>query len=623
MPQITPYRRQFSIPSEAPNVPANLGTAGIVGEAIAGFGRTGMAVTNEIVNLVKSQNEDIRRRNVASATADLTNKAKTFLRESTIAYDLGAKKLDAPPIDSAKYNQEKTSEFKNSLRSYLNISNITDPDMLANAEQIIGNGEALFADHVALSQVKANKEFADKVGIEALQIGINNVRDGKSLEEQINYFTNIIKSQHEAGTYDIKEATNIIVNGQQQLARSYFDSLTVNYPKRAVEELKSNKYNQYLTEEAYRHFNEKALILGKAEEKIQNENTAYQAIIEANTDPITGRIDTAKALVQSQTADKVGNVDLSKLDLNTRQNIAGSIRAIDAAQKEARKGEINLKLAPIEASMINYDPVKNPKSLTTARNGILKLMADPDNMEFMSELQQVSRAVNGMIRNIESEARVISRENRYEARIVKQEADDNANANMLIRVSNGEFANIYDPEQGKRDLISVATELNVPRKSLVGYINMNKEVMKNAGQMNYFTQVVSTLKKASTEGSSTYIEDLAKNQDRIINSIQYYMANPGELDKSLGDKPITVYNPKVIDIYNKFVEKSDKESFFGYDFTPFLRALPSPGKSFVAPQKETPEGGGKPPLTQKRKLIGTKGGKNVYELPNGKWQVGD
>ena len=87
MPVIPIYKRQMSIPGEAQAVPANIGAAGIVGESIAGLGRTGLAVTNEIVNVIARRNEEMRKQNNAFAVLKAQNSIDADTRAFKQSYD--------------------------------------------------------------------------------------------------------------------------------------------------------------------------------------------------------------------------------------------------------------------------------------------------------------------------------------------------------------------------------------------------------------------------------------------------------------------------------------------------------------------------------------------------------
>jgi len=313
----------------------------------------------------------------------------------------------------------------------------------------------------------------------------------------------------------------------------------------------------------------------------------------------------------------VGGIDFSSLDRETRNSLKSRLGAIDAAQKARRHEVSNGLMLDIEKNILNYNAINNPLGLTQAKMAITRLMEDPENADMVGPLMQYSRIIDTISRQEEAErrqeeriakqeeaakkreekaekveARIEAREirseaarERQESRILKQESEEDANAEMLARVNNGDFIDIYDPQDGNRRLLDVATRLGVPRRNFQQYVAMNNDHMKSSGMQNFWSQVMTTLNKASTEGSNTYVKNIVANKSRIINSLQFYMTKPSELDKSFGDQPITIYNPKVIDLYNKLIEKADKEAFFGYDFSPYLRELPPPSRRFATPRQ--------------------------------------
>jgi len=268
MPIIPILQRRQSIPGEAASLPGNIGAAGLVGESIARAGARGMAVSDDFADLVARQNEDIRKRNAAAVSSDLSNKVGLFLNDSRRAYDESANKTDGP-FALAEINKTAPEQFSTNLRAHLGYDQITDQDVKAHADRNIGTAEAQFKDHLAIETVKRNQQYADKVTGDALLLTLQNARSGKDWQQQMEYFTGTVQDLHGAGTYNGDKATDLIVKGQREITTSYLDGLVERAPGQAIAEIKSGRYSQYLSGAEFRRLNDKAESLQDAQKRDQ------------------------------------------------------------------------------------------------------------------------------------------------------------------------------------------------------------------------------------------------------------------------------------------------------------------------------------------------------------------
>lgn len=548
MPIIPAYQRRMSIPGEASNVAPDIGSAGIVGESIARMGQAGLHVANEVADTLFMRNKEMQQENNALASLKAHNDIDIEQNDFIAKYDVEAKQQNLDPQGLAEFTNKKIGDFTQQRRKRL--EQIPNVDQRIKVEAYFNASDAAIRDHTAVFQANYRKGFAANEVMKAVNTATESVRAGDDFDKQREVLTKKFGELHVAGYYSQDETVDIIKKAEQQLAVTRLDFLAVNNPLQGRLELQ--KYSKYLPEAQFQHFAEKIGSLSTAEEKIAQENLVTDAIIAASPDVTGKKIDVAKAILLAETAKKVGGLDMSKFDRNTRQNIVQSLRNIDAAQKEQRKAEVDVLITPVFKQLTNG-------SYTAARQSISKLMADPGNTDIVDNLYRIDAAADSGIKAAIRDAQVTAGE---KARIKAQ-----ATSEMLNEIYSGRYQTENDV------LIGAAVKgLAVDSKAWIGVFH---EYNKRNGETNFWPQVLRQIESDAKE-----IGDIRESQGDIINSLEYYRKHPAELDKSFGDQPIDIHNPKILDVYKKFKEKAKKEAWFGYDFKSLLRTLPQ-GKPLV------------------------------------------
>ena len=540
MPTIPLYQRKQSIPGEAQAVPANIGAAGIVGESIAGLGRTGLAVTNEIVNVIARRNEEMRQRNINTVATDLSNKATLFLKDQKRAYDQSLNKSDTPPLDSAKEVSDQGDQFNENLSKHLGLDKISDPDLIAKIKNILSSNMALYKDGVAVSLVGANKSLADKTTEDAIQISIEGARDGGDFESRINYVTKVIRDHHEFGTYDIETATTKTVKAQQQVAIAYYDGLIARgETERAIEELKNPEYRQYLPEGDYRRLMEKAKTLNEKKIQEEKEMTAYLDASEEWPDAKQAMIKVLKPEFMKK----------HKLTINQAQNIAQSFNAIGAQKERDDKDRQDANLDSIRKVAIN-DPVRALKIIQTAED------VDP------KDTLALQRSIDSGIR----QNALISVQTKREI----MDLEDKIKAAIKAKV----LAGGYKSEQELTNAV-IAEGLTNTSGFIDDALGNFRTFKKDAGSVNYFQQAEEDWNRLiSTSKSTKRKRELQDMKSKMLEALRLQMEKDG----------LRVSDPKVFEAYqvqrkaltDTWVTKAIDSIFSGSSGDSFV--APTPGK---------------------------------------------
>lgn len=356
MPKIELYQRRISIPGEAPAVPANIGAAGMVGEAIAGLGRTGLAVTSEIVNVIARRNEEMRQQNNAFAVLKAQNSIDEDTRAFKQSYDIEAKKGDLDPGGLMKFTTEKTDAFSKELdKKYL--SNIEDADQKIKIEAYRNTAIEHALDYTSVFQANARKDFANNEVSKAAEMSLQDASEGTDPGITRNSMRLKIGELHASGYYSAAQAEDMIVKSDQQITVAYFDGLVALSPPKAIEKLKDREYRQYLPEADYRRLMEKAKTLNEKKIQEEKEMTAY-------VDASGKWPDAKQAMVEVL---KPEFMKKHGLTINQAQNIAQSFNAIGAQKERDDKDRQEKNLDAIRKVAIT-DPARALKIIQTAED---------------------------------------------------------------------------------------------------------------------------------------------------------------------------------------------------------------------------------------------------------------
>ena len=567
MPKIPTYTRKVLPPGESGNALMNVAGAGAVGESVQRLGNTGVAVTNEFANLIATQQEDLRKRRATVENASLTNKANNFLTEQKIAYDAQVNAAQSP-LELADYSKKHTEAIQSNFHKLIGIDKISDPDILTHAQKLAGDVDTNFRDHSAVAQQKALGIFASKEIDAAALIAVNNAKAGQTPEDSLKSVTEIIGNMNKAGTINIDKATELTVKAQQAVVASYIDGLTVSDPAKAVEVIKSGKYNNMMTEADYRRFQGMAT-------KIDTLRAGMDAGVKIFKDDKTGSIE--------QMTDKVRAL---KLDPETEKTAISQVKELYNERKtdEARirvnaAEEVNAILVPIA---LKRNGINKPSDLSPAQWAKLT----KDNPEYAQKLQASMR-----------------RELDYQARLNKQDAAA-AKQEKRIAQSENESLILLSDDFATRDL---KKDLSLGDISAVQY---NKLLTAQQKLDPIKRDSVKTALSKVNSGSALGKAIGVKGNEEAVWKLKY-----GELVKAWAynhaDDPD--FDRKMTEFVEKQVLSDMVTSWFAGDESDRI-------DRFQAAKKEAGE------LPQKgkgKKIVGYKDGKPVYDAGNGKWQVGD
>ncbi len=515
MPVIPVYKRQMSISGEAPAVPANIGAAGIVGEAISGFGRTGLAVTDEIVDAISRRNEELRQQNNAFAILKAQNSIDADVRAFKQSYDIEAKKGDLDPGGLMKFTSEKTDSFFKELdKKYL--SNIEDADQKVRIESYRNAAVNHVLDHTSVFQANARKDFANNEVSKAAEMSLQDAREGTDPGIVRNAMRLKIGELHASGYYSVAQAEDIIVKSDQQITVAYFDGLVALSPEKALEKLNDRSYRQYLPEADYRRLMEKAKTLNEKKIQEEKEMTAYLDASEKWPDAMAAMINVLKPEFMKKHG----------LTINQAQNIAQSFNAIGAQKERDDKERQEKNLDAIRKVAIN-DPARALKIIQTAED------VDP------KETLALQRATESHIRQMSLMS--------AQEKSLRMDLEDKIKAAIKLKIMTGGYAS----EQQLTNAV-IAEGLSNTSGFIDDALGTFRNFKKDSGSVNFLAQAKQDwgLLVSTTKGKNRKRE-LQDMETKMLNSLQAVMEK----------EDLRVSDPKVYEHY-KTIRKEMTATWF-------------------------------------------------------------
>ena len=537
MPKILVYQRQLSIPGEASAVPANISSAGIVGESIAEFGKTGLAVTDAIATAIAQRNEEMRLQNNAFAVLKAQNSIDADMRAFKESYDVEAKKGDYDPAGLMKFTNEKTDAFFKEIdKKYL--FNIEDPDQKIKVEAYRNAAVSHVLDHTSVFQANARKDFANNEVSKAVEMSLHEAWEGTDPGIVRNSMRLKIGELHASGYSSLAQAEDLIVKSDQQITVAYFDGLIVLSPGKAIEKLNDRSYRQYLPEADWRRLMEKAKTLNEKKIKEEKEMTAYAEASEKWPDAKKAMVEVLKPEFMKK----------HKLTINQAQNIAQSFNAIGAQKERDDKDRQDANLDAIRKVAIN-DPVRALKIIQTSED------LDP------KEALSLQRATESHIRQMSLMS--------AQEKSLRMDLEDKIKAAIKAKIMTGG----YNSEQHLTNAV-IAEGLTNTSGFIDDALRIFRNFKKDSGSVNYFHQAEEDWNRLiTTSKSSKRKRELQDMKPKMLESLRQQM----EKDN------LRISDPKVFEVY-----QVNRKALTETTFQKALDAVGSlfgGGDSFVAPQQ--------------------------------------
>ncbi len=325
MPVIQPYVRKMSITGEGPNALQDVGSAGMVGNAIAQFGKTAMNVTDNLADMIIRRDAQLKAQDNVDAAEKAGVEINATLRAAEENYKTEGNKFDTLGdlrTYSAGYNKKLYDGLKGKY-----LDGVTDPQRRQMIEKHLDSKMETFLNSSSSHQASMNKKFTDSGMDRVTGDAVQGALRGEDLNATLQGFQNSIANYHAAGSISEPEAVGKLVKGSEQIAIAYLDGMEVREPAKFVELVESGKYNSMLPEAQFRHFQERAVHVKKTEELKAKSVAGDQAYNEVFTQFNLGSSDGDYAGAIRHVNDPN---NLPGLDRGTRETLFNQIKGQEA-----------------------------------------------------------------------------------------------------------------------------------------------------------------------------------------------------------------------------------------------------------------------------------------------------
>ena len=538
MPVIPTYKRQVSIPGESGNVMQDVGSAGVVGASIAQLGKTGMAVADNLGDLIIRRDAELKKQNDAMAVLKTQNAIDTDTRAFKQTYDADANKSDTDPAGLQDFTKAAVDKFQADLDTKY-LANVSSPEQKLRIEAYRNAAVGHILDHTSVYQANARKAFAGNEADKAINIATVNAREGADPLDAMTSAREKITSLHVTGIISAQLAEDAIVKSDQAITLNHFDGLLArNNAAQALEELKSGKFNEFLPAATY------SSLLGKAQNQVdkqqqeQAETNAYGAATLKWSDPNQAKIEVLRPEFMKE----------HKLTINQAQNIAQSFGAIAAQKERDTKERQEAKL-----NVIRDMAITNPV-------GALKAIRTVDDVDPQAALA----LQNALDSHLRQNSLMSAQE-----RSLRIDLEDKIKAQIKQRILGGG----YKTEQEVTNAV-IREGLTNTSGFLDDALGTFRGVKKDSGAVNFFQQAEQDWDRLiSTTKGTAKKRELQDMKPKMLETLRQQM----EKDN------LRISDPKVFEVY-----QANRKALTETTFQKVLDAVGSlfgGGDSYVAPKQ--------------------------------------
>lgn len=352
MPKIQRYQRQETVTSQAPSAMANVGAAGIVGNAIAGVG-------NALGDIAQRQAE-MKKEDQYFATQSIGNTANDYAlefetefkaKQEKDAYNSGAAVDDWMVKTTDKLLDIPDEKVRFQVNDHIQALGLKLKDRLATHE-------AQQRKVVAVNTLRGTLESASKAAYQG----------SGTLADNLAIINAAVANDPTMGE---SEKENALLAYQSGVAESYLDGMVNRNPQAAGELVKSGMFNEYLKKEQLEKFDKQI----KAGATFQVGLATANRLLDDNPDATTDQLLTI--LRKDPTVDK-----------DSFAFAEGQIKTAVAAREQSKKLEIDRLESSVTAPLAKKIAGGGTPTLADLKNSAdsqALLKADPEKYQKIAE----------------------------------------------------------------------------------------------------------------------------------------------------------------------------------------------------------------------------------------------
>lgn len=249
MPPIRPHRRQRDVRGGSRTAKAPLSLGADVSSAVSGLGSS-FAEMDNVIRQQRAQDKSNRFKGLQRGYDDL--------RRGFVTEEMNLSGTDT-------YGSLERAESKNKEWLSQITKDIDDPELI-NALRSYGADESgRIKDRLAVHVATQRKSVSQGIMADNLDSTLRDSSDGYDLlENSLAKWQDTVAEQRELGLLGQDEATDLIKEGQNQIAASSLEGIIDRNPEAAIELIERGVYEDYMTPEQIKQFDKKAVALQKA-----------------------------------------------------------------------------------------------------------------------------------------------------------------------------------------------------------------------------------------------------------------------------------------------------------------------------------------------------------------------
>lgn len=232
MPVIPSYKRQFSIPGEGPGALQDPGSAGMVGNAITGLGKTALNATEDVSNMIVKRDLELKKQKQDAILIDKGSQISDDVLNYEIAYQKENKGVNASG------SVERASKYTSTLFDKYKVDG--DEEINNKLKQHIAAHDQGLKTKLAGYEAAELKNYSTDVRVLDYETSRKMAQNGDVATAIINY-KKTLDTQKANYSLSPEDYQIELKKGTSGILESYIESLLVANPSAAQETFKLAK----------------------------------------------------------------------------------------------------------------------------------------------------------------------------------------------------------------------------------------------------------------------------------------------------------------------------------------------------------------------------------------------
>ena len=529
MPGIPVYQRKMSIPSEGPNVLQDVGSAGLVGNAVAQFGKIGMNAADNLGDVLWRRDQELKNQTNTNLAVQKGAEADNDWLDTSIAIKNQYQGNDASAVMDLTKEYFKAAKERFAVPDNEKVNAHVQGHLLARENQALSGMASYQAGQIQVAATNV-RNYTLETSMKEAQLTPENVGTA------IATYQKAIDSQLANGSISAEEYAIHKRDGVSKIREANIESVLATDPVSA--QTIFNAVKNDLKTDTQERLGKQLDVVVKKKLQEEKEMTAYATASEAWPDAKKAMVEVLKPEFMKKHG----------LTINEAQNIAQSFSAI-GAQREREAKDLQEKNLDAVRSIAITNPVKALRDVKTAQD------VDPkDALALQNSLESHLRQMSLMSAQEKS---------------LRLDLEDKIKAKIKVNI----MAGAYKSEKDVTNAV-ISEGLSNTSGFLDDALGNFRSFKKDGGSINYFQQATDDWDRLiSTTKGTARKRELQDMKPKMLETLRLQMERDG----------LRVSDPKVFEDY-----QTNRKALTQTTFQKAIDSVGSffggSGDSFVAPK---------------------------------------